>query len=597
VNSSVANANAPEPAPPPAPGSSDPAPAVGPREPAKLRGFGIAARTAVFSGLIATVTLFLFVVAILPQQKQTLEDNLRSKAVGVAVSLRDVTSSAVVNEDYSSVVDHCVEMIKGDPAIEFIVVTRNDGFSLVHDRTGWRSQPLDSEWHSNKRIATGSIREVPLFQRRVYAFSQPFEYSGIEWGWIHIGLSLDAYDHSIHTLYRRTALLTIACVLFGFLASVLYANFITRPIRALESMVQRVSSGDLSARAPAESPDELGRLARAFNTMTEALLRRDRYLMEANETLEQRVRERTRALEDQVAARERAHRQLAEAQHRLMQLSREAGMAEVATGVLHNVGNVLNSVNVSTILVRDTLLDSQLPQLSRTLTLLEQNRENLGRFLVEDPRGKHVLRFLQQLNTRLESERATLATEANGLLQNIEHIKGIVAMQQTFARAAAVIEQVQPSELIDHALTIQQSSLNRHNCRVHRFYGDTPALTTDRHKVVQILTNLVANAIHAVKTNPTTRREIEARVALTEDGRVALSIKDNGIGIAPENMPRIFSLGFTTRKDGHGFGLHAGALAARVLGGQIVAESSGVGAGATFTLYLPGPKRPSESVP
>ena len=66
-----------------------------------------------------------------------------------------------------------------------------------------------------------------------------------------------------------------------------------------------------------------------------------------------------------------------------------------------------------------------------------------------------------------------------------------------------------------------------------------------------------------------------------------ISYIDNGIGIPADNLTRIFGHGFTTRKEGHGFGLHSGALAAKELGGALTVESDGPGKGATFTLEFP----------
>ena len=554
----------------------------------KSRALNITLRTALLSWLVAVVTLFVFVLAILPRQKETFVENLRSKAYGVTVSLRDVAASAVVNEDYSSVVDHCTEILKGDPSIDYIVVTRNDGFSLVHDRSGWRSQTLDALWHPFPRVATGGIDTVPLFGRRVYAFSQPFEYSGIDWGWIHVGLSLESYDRNLATVYRQTALLALGCIVFSLGVSVVYARRLVRPILAIQRVVRLVAGGDLSARAAVDRDDELGILASSVNSMTEALLRRDRTLKEANETLEVRVQERTAELRDQVAARERTNRELAEAQRRLMQLSREAGMAEVATGVLHNVGNVLNSVNVSAALVRETLHGSELPQLQRVVSLLHQHHSTLAQFLLDDPQGRHVLPFLHQLAAQLEIEHARLDAETASLSKNIEHIKEIVAMQQGFARTAAIFERIEPTDVMNHAVAIHQASLLRHDCRVVTdFPADLPQLTTDRHSVVQILINLMANAVHAIKPNARENRMIHLKIERRSEDRLALVVRDNGVGIDQANLPRIFRLGFTTRRDGHGFGLHAGALAARSLGGTLEVFSAGLGSGATFTLILP----------
>ena len=554
----------------------------------KSRWLGIMLRTALLSWLVAIVTLLVFVVALLPQLKRTFLENLQSKAYGVTVSLRDVAAGAVVNEDYSSVVDHCTEMLKGDPAIDYIVITRNDGFSLVLDRNAWSSKTLDATWRPARRAPGGTIADVSLFHRRVYAYAQPFDYSGIEWGWIHVGLSLDSYDRNIYALYQQTILLAVVCVVFSLGVSMAYAKRLVSPILSLRHTVQQVAGGDLSARANVERQDELGSLAASVNTMTEALLRRDRFLKEANETLELRVNERTRELQDQVAARELANRELAAAQRRLMQLSREAGMAEIATGVLHNVGNVLNSVNVSGALIRNTLHTSELPQFTRLVELLERHRDDLPRFLSEDPRGRLVVPFLGQLATQLGTERTRLAAETANLSLNIEHIKEIVAMQQTFARTAAMLERTDPTELLIHALTVHHTALERDEIHVIRdFPAHVPSIVTDRHNIVQVLINFVSNAIHAMKPNERDRRELTVRLALRPPDRIAFSVTDNGVGIAAETLPRIFQLGFTTRKDGHGFGLHAGALAAKSLGGSIEVESAGLGQGATFTLVVP----------
>ena len=243
------------------------------------RGIRITARTAALSWLVAIGTLLIFVSAIIPQQKRTFLENLQSKALGVAVSLHDVAGAALENEDYPSVVDHCKEMITGDKALSYIVMTKNDGFSLIHDRRGWRSEAnVPKEWHPDKREVTSGIGLVPLMGQRAFQYSLPFDYSGIQWGWMHIGISLDSYDRSVSMVYRRTGELAVVCVLLSLLASVIYAKRLVRPILELRTVVQKVAGGDLSARAADQRGDELGSLAGSVNIMTEALLRRDKIL-------------------------------------------------------------------------------------------------------------------------------------------------------------------------------------------------------------------------------------------------------------------------------------------------------------------------------
>ena len=241
---------------------------------------GITLRTALLSWLVTSATLLLFVLVIIPQQKRIFLENLESKAHGVAVSLHEVAAGAAVNEDYSSVVDHCKDMLAGDESLDYIVVTKNDGFSVRFDRIGgWRMEAdADKTWRPEKREPVSGIGVVPLFNRRVFHYSQPFDYSGIQWGWIHVGLSLESYDRNVAMVYHRTGLLAICCVALSLLASVVYAKRLVRPILSLRQVLQQVAGGDLSARAEIESSDELGNLAGSVNAMTEALRHRDRIL-------------------------------------------------------------------------------------------------------------------------------------------------------------------------------------------------------------------------------------------------------------------------------------------------------------------------------
>lgn len=245
----------------------------------KGRPLGITLRTALLSWLVTIATLLIFVMVIIPQQKQTFLENLESKAHGVAVSLREVVAGAAVNDDLPSVVDHCGDMLKGDQTLDYLVMTKNDGFSLIHDRNGWRSElNAASVWRPELRNPVSGIGFMPLFDRQVFHYSQPFDYSGIQWGWIHVGLSLDSYNRSVATLYHRTGILSIFCIGLSLVASGFYARRLVQPILSLRKVVQRVAGGDLSARAAVTSRDELGILAGSVNSMTEALLQRDKIL-------------------------------------------------------------------------------------------------------------------------------------------------------------------------------------------------------------------------------------------------------------------------------------------------------------------------------
>jgi C4-dicarboxylate-specific signal transduction histidine kinase len=247
---------------------------------------------------------------------------------------------------------------------------------------------------------------------------------------------------------------------------------------------------------------------------------------------------------------------------------------------------VLNSVNVSTTLLTDLVRQSKITNVARLGDLLTEHHADLPNFFATDPRGQKVPGFVQMLSGHLAKEQRDLLAELESLRKNIEHIKEIVAMQQNYAKVSGVSETLVVTELVEDAVRMNATALNGHNVRFVRDFQAQPRVTVDKHKVLQILVNLMRNAKYACDDSPRGDKEMIVRVT-AEAGRVKIAVIDNGVGIPPENLTRIFSHGFTTRKHGHGFGLHSGALAARELGGSLIAQSEGPGCGATFLLELP----------
>jgi PAS domain S-box-containing protein len=276
---------------------------------------------------------------------------------------------------------------------------------------------------------------------------------------------------------------------------------------------------------------------------------------------------------------ERVHKQL-------MTASRQAGMAEIATNVLHNVGNVLNSVNVSASLLLDRIAGSKPTGLARVVELLQSRGADLAQFITEDERGRHLPNYLAQLAAQLEADKRIALEELKSLRGNIEHIKETVTMQQSYAKLCGVTETVAVAALIDDSLRMNAGALARHGITVQLDIEDLPPITVDKHRALQILVNLIRNAKHACEDSNRSDRRISIH-ARADGDRVTIAVADNGVGIAAEHLPRLFSHGFTTRPSGHGFGLHSGALTARELGGSLRASSAGSGCGSTFTLELP----------
>jgi signal transduction histidine kinase len=254
---------------------------------------------------------------------------------------------------------------------------------------------------------------------------------------------------------------------------------------------------------------------------------------------------------------------------------------------LHNVGNVLNSVNVSSDMIGTRLRASKLPGLARAVHLLDEHAGDLGQFLTHDARGKLLPNYLRELARTLEAEQGILLAELANLDQSVDHIKQIVAAQQSYAGTHRTVESLKLSELVDDALRMNAGPLERLKVEIVNDLAGLPELPLDRHRLLQILVNLISNAKHAMSDEAAAPPRI-ALGAVLVDGRVLrITVSDNGEGIAAENLVRIFAHGFTTRKSGNGFGLHSCVVAAQEMGGSLAAHSDGVGLGATFILDIP----------
>jgi PAS domain S-box-containing protein len=288
-----------------------------------------------------------------------------------------------------------------------------------------------------------------------------------------------------------------------------------------------------------------------------------------------------------VTEHKRAELELEELNKQLLQTSRHAGMAEVATSVLHNVGNVLNSVNVSCSVISDKVRKSRVGTVAKVADLLRTNAADLSTFFTSDPAGQKLPDFIDKLSERLADEQVAILTEVQSLSQNIAHIKEIVAVQQSYANVRGLRETLPITGLVEDALRINAEALNRHHIEVIEKFTELPPISVDKHKVLQILVNLVRNAKHALVDCNRTDKRLTVCVGRSNETRFRVSVADNGIGIDPQNITRVFAHGFTTKKNGHGYGLHSGVLAAHEMGGSLTVESAGIGRGATFTLELP----------
>jgi len=367
-----------------------------------------------------------------------------------------------------------------------------------------------------------------------------------------------------------------------------------REMARLERLVAE-RTGELNA-----TNAQLGRQVEEITEKTAALAASEERYRKLNAELENRVADRTAELSKsnsdlkrEIAERQRAEQEVERVHKQLVTASHEAGMAEVATGVLHNVGNVLNSVNVSAGLVAERLRSSKINSVARLARLLKEQGDGLARFFTEDTRGRTVPAYLEQLAAHLEQEQTEVNKELSGLILNVDHIKEIVAMQQNYARVSGVVEIVALADLVEDAIKIHGGAYARHGITLERDFEQLPPVLVDKHRVLQILVNLIHNSKYACDATNLPDKRVTIRIKASGPNGVIIEVEDTGVGIPPENLPLIFSQGFTTRKSGHGFGLHSAALAAKELGGALTVHSDGLGHGATFTLNLPLQPPPS----
>jgi signal transduction histidine kinase len=361
-----------------------------------------------------------------------------------------------------------------------------------------------------------------------------------------------------------------------------------------------LAGGDLdgaSARvdfAPvvARSRDEVGEMARSFNTLQQEIAKAAIGLSGAREGLRRARDELTETninLEIRVVARTR---ELEAAHKKLLVAARHAGMAEVAIGILHNIGNVLNSVNISVTLIDQVLRPSQskAKNLTRLAELLDDETSELGRVARQDLRGRQIIEYLRKYARHAELERDEVLGELDSLIRSIDHIKQIVSSQQSLPRGASLIEAFDVLEVTDEALRINMTKIEQHGIVVERRFSALPTVVADKHLLLQVLVNLISNAVRAVAESTGEAHTITITVGRdpTDPARVTWQIDDTGIGICADHMTRIFESGFTTKTtEQGGFGLHSSALSAERMAGSLHAHSDGVGKGARFVLEFP----------
>jgi signal transduction histidine kinase len=496
-------------------------------------------------------------------------------------------SSAALSFDDPKTASELLHSLEEQPAVEFACLYDSTGrLFATYQRGGTQFTPPTAPSPAGFSFTRGGYLDV----------TRSIANNGQLVGTIYLHASMDDLYDQIFWYINIVA----AVMIFSLAASILLSSRVRRvislPILNLAEAAQRISQdSNYSIRVVKQANDELGTLYDQFNAMLDQIQQRDAAIQQAHDDLEAKVQHRTSQLSQaneqltcEIAERQKTQLELQAAHSQLVTAARRAGMAEIATGVLHNVGNVLNSINVSATLASDRLRQSKINELLRATKLLDEHQQDLGSFITSDPKGKQLPRFLSLVATHLADERSDILKELELLNTKVNHVKTIVSTQQSYAGVSGVTETVDLATLIDDAMKLNSASIDRHRIQVTKEYDDIPKVRLDKQKVLQILVNLIKNAKDACLSAPHCKeRRVTLRTRLTPEGTIQIHTIDNGVGIPPEHLTRIFSHGFTTKNTGHGFGLHSCANAASELNGSLLGYSDGPDKGATFVLELP----------
>ncbi len=400
---------------------------------------------------------------------------------------------------------------------------------------------------------------------------------------------------------RDTLYIIVPVMIFVLTVSYFFQRSISNPILRLTRAVQNISrNNDYSIRFGEQVPGEVGVLGQQFDFMLDQMESKNHeltamssQLKQSNLDLEQRVEDRTQELKeayeqlvDENEKRQRAYQELEETQSQLVESSRAAGMADIATGVLHNIGNVLNSINVASQSATDEITELRFDMLERTVGLLNEKKHELGDRWIEYPKFQNLPVMLETLSGNFRSCQKNAVDELEALRENVEFVKDIVKSQQEVALKGNMVTTTRGSRLFEYALKLLSSKISSDVTIVKRYDADGE-FQVDKNKVLQILTNFIKNALEAISSFEGSTRQIELITEESKPGWIALKVRDSGCGISRKNLEKMFSFGFTTKKSGHGFGLHSAACAAKEMNGRVTVESDGEGFGACFGIEVP----------
>jgi signal transduction histidine kinase/DNA-binding LacI/PurR family transcriptional regulator len=275
---------------------------------------------------------------------------------------------------------------------------------------------------------------------------------------------------------------------------------------------------------------------------------------------------------------ESSYQKLAEQAHR-------EGMADISSEILHNTGNILNSVNASVHLMKDVIDNSAINDLIKANRMLEENLDDIEDFINHNPKGKKLFHFYIGLGSSFTELQNQLLHYINRLDNKVQSINEIIAAQQNYAGVIEIMEELDITSVVNDAIKLFSESLDNYRIQVVKEYRDVPKVMAQRMKLFPILINIISNAEEAMFDNPEKERKLIFTIHGDSQGKY-IRVTDNGCGIPADSLDKIFKNGSVIQNDHYGFGLYRCAKYMSEMGGKIWAESPGPGKGTTIVIQF-----------
>lgn len=534
-----------------------------------------------------------------------MEVSMKERGASLARAMAMSASQAIAGFDFTFLNLMLKQVAEHDPEIVYCIVMNQEGIAAGHSENSLTGTALTEE-HDLKAMSalkgftsgSGDTAEYFVYNRKASDSVQEIMevvlpvYSGDEiWGVFRCGYSRHGVMEKIAATEKEWAeklkqflsfsmLLTAGYLIIGIVFSALLSRIIYNSIKTLNEGINRVQGGDLDSVIPGASLSvkEFRNLAEAFNVMTVKLKDSYRQLDEYGKSLEIKVEARTHELK--------------KAQQELMRQAHEAGMAEMAVGVLHNIGNALTPAKVKTVLIAKRLKQSPLlTHLSPVMSRISQAVAQIPEMPAEEK--ERIGEIVTLLPQTIAEEYNEVVEELESVSSKQEHIEHIIRLQMQYAHVSEAAEEIDLVKIVDDAIEMLDDSMRKRNIKIIKEVSSVPLVRIEKSKMIQVVVNLIKNAYEATDETTSDQPHVHISVFSERDPSVVvLSIKDNGVGFQPSEAEKLFKFGYTTKDRGTGFGLHSCANYIIANHGTIKAVSEGTGKGAEFIIQLPAMKEP-----